>query len=65
MGDCHQCGKNILPIFLEKFLHSDEWLISWRCFQQEIIGLGEDGNLKKKVKECFMETLTFTFLNYL
>jgi hypothetical protein len=47
MGDCHQCGANILPIFPKESLHFDEWLVSWRCFQQEIIGLGEDGNLKR------------------
>ncbi len=65
MGDYHQCGTNALPICPKESLHSNEWLVSWRCFKQEIIGLGKDGNPKKRVKKCFMETSTFTFLNYL
>jgi hypothetical protein len=40
-------------------------LVSWRCFQQKLIGVGEDGIPKKRIKKCFKETSTFTFIDYL
>jgi hypothetical protein len=44
---------------------SIDWIILMRCFQQEIVGLGEDGNPKKRVQECFKQTFASTFLDYL
>ncbi len=28
-----------------------DWLVSWRCFEQKVIGLGEDGQPKKRVEK--------------
>ncbi len=53
MGVCGECGTHILPIYPNESLPSIDWLVSWKCFQQEIVGLGEDGNPKKRVQECF------------
>ncbi len=53
MGDYGECGRHIFPIFPNESFPSIDWLVSWRCFQQEIVGLGEDGNPKKRVQECF------------
>jgi hypothetical protein len=39
--------------------------VSWNCFELEVIGVNEDGRPKKKVKECFKETSSSTFLEYL
>jgi hypothetical protein len=40
----------LCPFSLMNHCFSIDWLILRRCFQQEIVGLGEDGNPKKKVQ---------------
>jgi hypothetical protein len=43
MGECPNCG-------IEKKSPSTNWKVSWKCFEQEVIGMNEDGGPKKRVK---------------
>jgi len=65
MGSRHNCGiENKLPICPSQSSLSNEWKVSWNCFELEVIGVNEDGRPKKRVKECFKEPSSSTFLKY-
>ncbi len=66
MGSCQNCGvEKKLPICPNESSSSNEWKMSWKCFELEVIGVNEDGRPKKRVKKCFKETSSSTFLEYL
>jgi hypothetical protein len=66
MGECPDCGvEKCFPICPHESSPSIDWKVSWKCFQQEVIGMNEDGRPKKKVKECFKEKSSSIFLTYL
>jgi hypothetical protein len=57
MGECLYCGvEKKFPICCHESLPSIDWKVYWKCFQQEVIGMNDDGKPKKRVKECFRET---------
>jgi hypothetical protein len=66
MGECLDCGvEKKFPICCHESSPSIDWKVYWKCFQQEVIRMNEDGRPKKKVKKCFRETSSSTFLTYL
>jgi hypothetical protein len=66
MGSSYNCGvENKLPIYPSESSLSNEWKVFWKCLKLEVIGVNEDGRPKKRVKECFKETSSSTFIEYL
>jgi hypothetical protein len=63
MGSWYNCGiKNKLPICPSESSMSNEWKVSWKCFELEVIGVNKDGRPKKRVKKHFKETSYSTFI---
>ncbi len=62
MENCHECGASTLPIWPNETLPTNDQLVSWRCFQQKLIGLGEDGVFKKQIKNVSKRHQPFQYL---
>lgn len=62
MGTCAECGISKLPICpLES---STSTSVTWKCFENEIIGLTRDGRPRKRIIEVYKETSPEIFLSY-
>ena len=64
MGECDACGVKTFPFCPGEIEGSDSTVVTWRCFRSEVIGTGDDGQPKKKIKEVFMRTSSTEFLEY-
>jgi hypothetical protein len=66
MGECLDCEvEKKFPICLHESSPSIDWKVSWKCLQQEVVGMNEDGIPKKRVKKCFREKSSSIFFTYL
>lgn len=63
MGDCSECGISKLPTC--PFESSAETNVTWKCFENEVIGLTRDGKPRKRIIEVYKETPSSVFLDYL
>jgi hypothetical protein len=63
MGQCLECEN--LPLCPNELNGRKNALVKWPCFQSEVIGTRLDGQVKKKIKEVFMETSAMEFLHFL
>jgi hypothetical protein len=65
MGECSTCG-------VEKFLFlcaaekEGNTLVQWKCFDKQVIGTtSETGEVRKRIREVFMETSVAEFVAYM
>jgi hypothetical protein len=65
MGECAKCGVGKLSICPNECFVNGSWAVAWRCFEQDIIGVADEGRLEKRIKRTFKETTTSMFLDYL
>jgi hypothetical protein len=50
MGECAKCGVDKLLIYLIECFANGAWAVAWRCFEQDTIGLTNEGRSKKRIK---------------
>lgn len=64
MGLCTRCGVSKLKFSPLKLHPPDGYVLSWKCFEKTIVGQGDDGQPKKRIREVFKKTLVPEFLDY-
>jgi hypothetical protein len=63
MGTCADCGISKLMICpLESSTSTN---VSWKCFENEVIGVTRDGRARKRIVEVYKETSSEVFFEYL
>ncbi len=62
LGECQECGVNILPLCPSEMANNVRYKLLWRCFETRIVGQTYDGQPRKWIKEVFKETSTKDFL---
>jgi len=62
MGTCGYCGNSKLPICPLELSSSSN--VSWKCFENEIIGVTWDGKPRKRIVEVYKETSLQVFFEY-
>lgn len=65
MGECVECGVQKLCVYRYEYFEDDSWKVSWRCFEQDVVGVTDEGKPKKRIKEASKETSPSVFLDYL
>jgi len=45
MGECDECGVEILPLYLEEY--ESTMTISWKCIGYEVVGKIDEGKERK------------------
>lgn len=63
MGTCIDCGISKLKICPEESTTST--LVTWKCFENEVIGLTQEGRPRKRIVEAYKETSSIVFFEYL
>jgi hypothetical protein len=65
MGECSICGvEKFLPLCIAE--KDGNTLVQWKCFDKQVIGTSEEtGEVRKRIREVFMETTIAEFVAYL
>ena len=65
MGECPTCGvEKFLPLCAAE--KEGNTLVQWKCFDKQVIGtIPETGEVRKRIREVFMETSVAEFIAYL
>ena len=63
MGDCDNCGISKLAICPLESAASTT--VTWKCFENEVIGHTPEGKPRKRIVEAYRETSPIVFFEYL
>ena len=63
MGDCDNCGISKLAICPLESAASTT--VTWKCFENEVIGHTPEGKPRKRIVEAYKETSAIVFFEYL
>jgi hypothetical protein len=64
MGLCGECGVSKLKFCQSELQAPEDFILNWKCFEKTIVGQGEDGQPKKRIREVFKKTSVPEFLDY-
>ena len=64
MQECLQCGiANMLPIYpVEEF--GTNTLVKWKCFEKSVVGINNNNEPRKRIREVYKETPSSEFVAY-